>query len=627
MLRRAITKLKKTNKAELDALKKRINFAIGVVIVLMSILVLRLWYLQILKGDEYARRSENNRVRLQWISAPRGNLLDRKGRLLVGSRPYFNVVLIREDAPEPGRVLQRLARILKVDVNVLLDRIRESSGLPPHVPIRLREDIDWRTLVYIEQHQYDLPGIRIEVQPSRTYPYHNLASHLIGYLGRINENEIARLKDEHYQPNDQIGKLGLEKIYEQILRGEKGKRYVEVNAQGFEQREINVQEPLPGDDLKLTIDLDLQQVAEHALEGKAGAAVVMEVNTGRVLVFASSPPLELEEFVGGISLAAWRRMQDNPLHPFINKVIQGQYPPGSTYKIVTALAGLGEGIITPETLVYCNGSMMLYGRRYHCWKRSGHGPVVLKKALAQSCDIYFYQTGLKVGVDTLAAYANSMGLGRKTGIRLEHEKAGLAPTKEWKQRRRKEAWQEGETLSVAIGQGFNLATPLQICEMTATLANGGTRYRPLVVGERLGPDGQVVESYAPEVMGHAKGTKAQLALIREGLIEAVNGKHGTGAVARLDDVLVAGKTGTAQVVRLKQYRHLREEDIPYKYRDHAWFTCFAPADNPEIAITVLVEHGRHGGSGAGPVARAILDAYFHGIKKDAGGKDTGAGGE
>jgi len=622
MLRRTISRLKKSDKAELAALKKRIDIATAVILLLMAAIVVRLWYLQILKGDDYARLSENNRVRLQWLNAPRGNILDREGRLLIGNRPYFNVVWIREDAPEPGPVLKKLARILRVDVNVLLDRIRESADLPPHVPVRLREDIDWRTLVYIERHQYDMPGIRIEVLPSRTYRHGNLASHLVGYLGRINRKELERHRDENYQPNDQIGKLGLEKIYEQVLRGEKGKRYVEVDAQGFEQREIAVQEPLPGDDLKLTIDLDLQQAAERALEGKAGAAVVMEVNTGRLLVFASSPPMELEEFIGGISVKAWRRMQDNPLHPFINKVIQGQYPPGSTYKIVTALAGLAEGVLTPDTVVYCNGSMMLHGRRYHCWKRSGHGAVNLKKALAESCDIYFYQTGLKVGVDKLAAYAKSLGLGRKTGVKLEHEKAGLAPTKEWKKRAREEAWQEGETLSVAIGQGFNLATPLQICVMTATLANGGTRYRPQVVEEQLGPDGVVVKHFDPVVDGRALGQGAYLALIRDGLTAAVNGPHGTGRVAKLDDVLVAGKTGTAQVVRLKQYRHLKEKDIPYKYRDHAWFTCFAPADKPEIAVTVLVEHGLHGGSGAGPVARAILEAYFHGGDKEESADDS-----
>ena len=610
MQQRNISRIEKINEIELSELKKRINIATSVILFFVMILVVRLWFLQVLRGPEYVKLSENNRIRGRQINAPRGNILDRKNRTLVVNRPYFNVTWVREDAPNPEEVLKKTAKILKEDINTILARIREGEDYPRYMPIRLKEDIDWMSLVYIENHQYDLPGIRIEVLPSRNYIHQNLGSHLVGYLGSINRKELDKLKMDNYQANDQIGKMGLEKIYEQYLRGEKGKRFVEVDVQGFEQRELTVQEPLPGNDIKLTIDIDLQQVAEEALNDKAAAAVVMEVNSGRVLALASSPAMELEEFIGGISKTAWQSMRENPLNPFLNKSIQGQYPPGSTYKVVTALAGLTEKAVTPETIVYCNGSMMLHGRRYHCWNRRGHGAVNLEKALAESCDIYFYQLGMKLGVDNLALYAQSLGLGTKTGIELEHEKAGLVPTAAWKKKKRKETWQEGETLSLAIGQGFNLTTPLQICQMTATIANGGTRFRPQLIEEVRSSGDDPVHTFTPIIDGQALGNESSLKLIRQGLVEAVNGEHGTGGVAKLENVVVGGKTGTAQVIRLNKYRHVPESEIPYKYRDHAWFTCFAPADNPEIAVTVLVEHGLHGGSGAGPIAKLILQKYF-----------------
>lgn len=621
-MQRVISKIQKIDEAELVALKRRVNIATAIILFFVSVLVVRLWFLQILKGDEYVELSENNRTRMQRVNAPRGNIWDRHGRELVTNRPFFNVTLIREDAPNPGEVIKETAKILGVEVSELLARIREGEEYPRHVPIRLKEDIDWKTLVYIENHQYDLPGIRIEVLPSRTYKYGNLASHVVGYLGSINKKELEKLKDLNYQPNDRIGKLGIEKFYEQDLRGEKGRRYVEVDVQGFEQREVAVQEPLPGRDIYLTLDLDLQLVAEEALNSKAGSVVVMEVHTGRLLVFASSPPLELEEFVGGISHKAWNKMQENELKPFLNKTIQGQYPPGSTYKMVTALAGLSEQVVSPDTIYYCSGSMMLHGRRYHCWKRRGHGAVSFKQALAQSCDIYFYQVGLKVGVDNLGKYAMSLGLGSRTGIKLEYEKKGLVPSTAWKKKKYKESWQEGETLSVAIGQGFNLATPLQICQMTASLVNGGIRYHPQLVETIRDVEGNTVMPFEPIVDGNVLGNQQNLELIKAAMVEAVQGDHGTGRVAQVEGISVGGKTGTAQVVRLAKFKNIPEEEIPYKYRDHAWFTSYAPADNPQIAVTVMVEHGLHGGSGAGPVAKAILDRYFKISEKDYATEET-----
>ncbi|NOX79777.1 MAG: penicillin-binding protein 2 [Deltaproteobacteria bacterium] len=606
--------------AELDFFKKRALSSAVVLIFFFAVLVSRLWYLQIQQGDRYRQMADNNRVRYVEVVPPRGNIFDCKGREIVTNRPSFNVVLSREDSGLNDEMLKKMASILGEDVSVLLERIRKMAGTPGHIPIRLAEDIDWDKVAFIENNRLELPGIRIEVVPRRIYHYGNLASHIIGYLGEINERELQASAAGVYRGGDLVGKMGLERLLEKDLRGEKGREYMEVNALGFEQKYLKGIEPLPGDDLKLTINMDLQRVAEDtmAAQDKAGAVVAVEVNSGRLLVAASAPALKLDEFVGGISYKAWQAMLDNPRHPLVNKVDQGQYPPASTYKLVTALAGLAAGVITPDTVFYCPGYYRLGNRIYHCWKHAGHGAVNLVQALAQSCDVYFYHVGQLLGVDRLAFYAGKFGLGRKTGVEMQGEKPGLIPTAAWKMRRYKKPWQEGETLTIAIGQGFDLVTPLQLCMMTATIANGGTLYKPGLIESIRDPSGRLVEQFEPHVSGRLTGQAANLKIIREGMIEAVNSRHGTGRSARLKGITVAGKTGTAQVVRLRQFKHMREEDVPYKYRDHAWFTCFAPAENPEIAVTVLVEHGMHGGSAAAPVARAVLQAYFKGRLKKAG---------
>lgn len=608
--RRAIEKINEIDEEELQVLKKRVEIASAVIIVFVAMLIARLWYLQIEKGEEYARLSENNRIRVQQIRAPRGNILDQHGRVIVTNRPCFNLVWTKEDSPDPDLVIRRLARILDEDISELLKRIREAASQPRYVPILLKEDVDWKTLVYIENHHFELPGVRIEAVPTRDYLYGTLASHLIGYLGQISKKELTSPEYNEYQGGDQVGKMGIEKIFEKQLRGEKGLRYLEVDVHGFEQQQIKHQAPLPGNDLQLTIDVDLQQTAEKAMEGQSGAVVVTEVNTGRILTLASAPPLQIEEFIGGISPKVWKEHLDNPLHPLIDKTIQGQYPPGSTYKIVTALAGLTEGVITPHTVFYCPGSFKLHGRRYGCWKRAGHGAISLNRAIAESCDVYFYQVGLKLGVDKLALYAESLGLGKRTGIVLEHEKSGLVPTSTWKKERKNEPWQEGETLSVSIGQGFNLTTPLQICLMTAAVVNGGKLYQPQLIESFRNLDGTTKKKFEPKLAGKVFGSADSFNYIRKGMVAAVNNKRGTSGRAKLETITVGGKTGTAQVVRMAKFNLYPDDAIPRKYRDHAWFTCFAPAENPEIAVTVLVEHGGHGGSAAAPIAKTVLEEYF-----------------
>jgi penicillin-binding protein 2 len=598
--------------AALDSLKRRLTFAGIVILCFIFLIFSRLWFLQIHKGEEYKNRADNNRVRMSDVMAPRGSILDRTGRELVTNRPSFNVVLVREDSNDVDNLLTKLSLVLNVDISLLWEKIREAGNRPRHIPIRLLEDVDWATLAYVENHNQELPGIRVETTPSRVYHYGDLAAHAIGYLGEISRKELESRDATIYQGGDLIGKLGLERLREKDLRGEKGTSYTEVNAMGFEQQLLKDVKPLPGNDIQLTLDAELQKVAEDIMttEEKAGAVVAMEVKTGRMLVLASSPVLPLEQFVGGISHANWNALLENKKHPLINKVVQAMYPPGSTYKIITAMAGLATGAIDKDTVFYCPGHYFFGNRRYHCWKRGGHGAVNLKRALAESCDVYFYQVGLRVGVDKMADYAQKFGLGHKSGIEVEHEKSGITPTKEWKMKKKGRKWQEGETLSTAIGQGFNLVTPLQVCLMTATVANGGRQYLPQVIEKVTDPDGKVLEQFEPVVVDELKGEKRHLDEIREGLVEVVQGKRGTARQLRIEGLTIGGKTGTAQVVRLAQYKHLKEADIPYKYRDHAWFTCYAPAEDPEIAVTVLVEHGLHGGSGAGPVARAVLEKYF-----------------
>jgi penicillin-binding protein 2 len=609
-----IENIEEHDDASLDLLKKRLLGVAVVVVFSFVVIVLRLWNLQITEGSEYEKRSYGNRVRIRQIAAPRGHILDRNGREIVTNRPSFDVLLLQEDSRDLGDVLKRLAPILGVDVSDLWAKVRDSSGNPRYMPVRLKEDIDWQTLAYLENHNRDFSGVRIEVQPVRVYHYDDLAANTIGYLGAISKKELEEADKSIYSGEDIIGKKGIEKLREKDLRGQKGQSFSEVDAKGFEQKQLKTVEPLSGNEIRLTLDVDLQQIAESYMAAgeKSGAVVVLEVNTGRVLAAVSAPSIRIKEFIGGISQDEWNALLDNPKHPLINKVVQATYPPGSTYKMVTALAGLAKGVIDENTGFYCPGHYTFGNRTYRCWRHSGHGAVSLNRAIGESCDVYFYQVGQRVGVDSLAEYAQKLGLGQKTGVEMEYEKEGLTPTKKWKLKNRKAKWQDGETLSVAIGQGYNLASPLQICVMTSALANGGKVYKPKLVEQVIDIEGNIVENFKSEVVSQTVGLDKYFKLIRKGMEEVVQGKAGTARNVAIEGLRIAGKTGTAQVVRLAQYRGLKEAAIPYEFRDHAWFTCYAPADNPEIAVTVLVEHGLHGGSGAGPIARAVLNQYFHG---------------
>ncbi len=576
------------------------------------VLMLRLIYLQIIKGQEYRRMSLNNSIRLQSIDAPRGVIFDRHGNLLVDNRPSFDLYISLKDARPVDETLGRLAVHASLAKEELAERVAGVRGAAIYRPQLLKRDIGRNALAVVASHRYDLPGIDLQIQQLRNYINSGLAAHLLGYIGEINTKE---LKQEIYADNragDLVGKFGIEKSLESYLHGERGGRQVEVNANGQVVRVLQTVPARNGYNVYLTIDSRLQQRAEELLRDKTGAVIALDPNSGEVLALASSPAFDQNDFITGLSTEKWRSLIENPDRPLNNKAIQGEYPPASTYKIINAMAGLQEGVIDENEIIFCPGHYRFGNRSYRCWRKGGHGAVDLNKALAESCDVYFYQVGQRLGVDRLAWYAKASGIGAPTGIELDHEGKGLVPTAAWKKKRFGIEWQPGETLSVAIGQGFNLVTPLQMAVFTAAVANGGLRYQPTLVKRVISVEGDEILSNAPQLAGRLPVSPATLALVRKGLWEVVQGERGTARIARLKGIDISGKTGTAQVVGREKLEESEEGATARKYMDHAWFVAYAPSENPQLATAVIIEHGEHGSSAAAPVARELIKTYLEG---------------
>ncbi|UCF94476.1 MAG: penicillin-binding protein 2 [Desulfobacterales bacterium] len=605
----ALEKYLKT--ADHDWYKQRLLGVMVCALAAFVVLFVRLIYLQVIMGDEYRRLSLNNRIRLQDIEAPRGLIHDRNGDLLVDNRPSFDVSIILKDAAPLDQTIAKLSRHLDMTSEDLFAKIKRTKGVSSYQPIVVKQDIGRDVLAAIEVHRFDLPGVDVNVRLRRHYLNEQSSAHLIGYLSEISSDELKSGKYEERRGGDFIGKFGAEKAFENYLQGKRGGRQVEVNANGQVVRILKTVAATPGQDIYMTIDQALQKKAEALLEGQAGALVAMEPTSGRILALASSPSFDQNIFVNGMSYKQWDALIGNPYRPLENKAIQAEYPPGSTYKIITALAGLQEGIIDADTVFHCPGHYRLGNRVFRCWKRGGHGKVHIIKAIAESCDVFFYQVGRELGVDRLAWYAKAAGLGARTGINLDREAPGLIPTAAWKKQRTGVPWQEGETLSIAIGQGFNLATPLQMAVLTAAVANGGVRYSPQILQNIVTADGQILYSFKPQVVGKLPVSKANLELVRKGLWEVVNGKRGTARqTASLEEIDISGKTGTAQVFSRKGQESMKEEEIEDHLKSHAWFVAYAPSAHPKIAVTVIVEHGAHGSTAAAPVARELIKAYL-----------------
>jgi penicillin-binding protein 2 len=586
-----------------------VGLMIGVLAIFLG-LTLRLIYLQIGMGEEYHRLSVNNSIRLQSVDPPRGLILDRDGMKLAENRPSFDISITPKDAGNVGLILEKLAAHLKVGPEELEAKVKNGKGLAAFKPVLLKQDVGRDVLAAVEAHKVDLPGVSVQVRLRRNYLYANNASHVIGYLGEINTGELRGGQYPGLRSGDYIGKFGVERTSENFLRGDPGGRQVEVNATGQIMRVLRTVAAKPGRNVHLTLHRELQQKTESLLEGVAGAAVAVDPENGHILALASSPAFNQNAFVSGIAADIWDSLISHPFRPLENKAIQGEYPPGSTYKIVTALAGLEEKLIDENTFFDCAGAMQFGERDYRCWKKEGHGRVDLKRALAESCDVYFYRTGLRLGVDRLAWYAKACGLGARTGIGLDQEARGLVPSSIWKKKRFGVPWQEGETLSIAIGQGYNLTTPLQMAMVTAAVGNGGLRFQPNILDRVQTVEGDVVHQSVPQPAGRLPVSPRNLKLVQQGIWAAVNGERGTARRVRLNDIEIAGKTGTSQVISRRLGADPKDEFVPPHLRPHAWFVCYAPFAAPKIAIAVLIENGEHGSSAAGPIAREMVKAYL-----------------
>lgn len=595
--------------------RQKLKFVIILVVLALSILLMRLWYLQVIKGDELKQRSENNAVRFRKIQPLRGLVMDRHRAVIVDNCPSFDVLYMPTKGVNPEVLIQKIKGIYKTkSIDFSSDQTFPKT-LKPYLPVRLEKNVSMEKVALVETNMIDLPGIYVDVTPVRLYVDGEMIAPIIGYTGEVSKEELEK-SEEDYLSGDITGKYGIEKVLDPYIRGRRGNELVEVNAFGKVIKNLGRIDPVSGSNVVLTIDAQLQKVAWEAFAGLAGAAVAMDPRDGSILAMVSLPSFDPNLFNSGIAHDAWEKLQNNPLNPLSNRAISGQYPPGSTYKLIVAAAALEEGVITPETRISCHGSFNLGNRTYRCWKKHGHGSVNLHRALVESCDVYFYTVGKMLGVDKIARYARLFGLGEPTGIELAHERKGLVPTRDWKLARMKEPWQLGETISISIGQGFNLTTPLQLVQAYSALANGGTRWRPRLVQRIELSDGSIEKEYLPEKKGELKLSQQTIAVLNSALWGVVNEPGGTGAAARRPNTDVCGKSGTSQVIGLPQNdKARRAQKIAALHKDHALFVCYAPMKSPEIAIAVIAENAGGGGAVAAPIARKILNAYFDGKKK------------
>jgi len=556
------------------------------------IVLLRLWQLQVLQGTELRRISESNRLRVVGVPAPRGIIFDRNKAPLVKNTPYFCASVIPQEFNQSN--ISALSQLLQVPESELNNRITRKAA-SPFTPVRVKEGLSFDEISIIEARRSDFPGLLIEVETSREYMFGSVGSHLIGYLGKLSPAQSGDPSFRDVPPDAFIGQWGVEKLYDKTLRGTAGQRIIEVDAVGREIRLLYETAPVKGTDLDLTIDIALQREAEKAFEGRAGALVALKTDTGEVLGLVSSPSFDPNSFAKGISATGWKALMEDPKKPMLNRAIQSQYPPGSTFKILTAIAALEEGAIDISTKADCRGGLN-YGKwHFGCWQKKGHGSVSIHRALVESCDVFFYETGKRVGFDKVHDYAVKLGLGEETGIALGKERKGLIPDSAWKLATKKSAWFLGETFINSIGQGYVATTPIQLAVMMSAVANGGSVYKPLIIKDTV-----------PALVRKVELKQETLDIVRDGLRGVVNEPGGTGAAARSIMATVGGKTGTAQVVGLRKDAKFLSE----KFRDHAWFVSFAPVEKPEIAVSVFVEHGGHGGSAAAPIAKKAIEAFL-----------------
>src|SRR5437867_1948876 len=584
---------------------------------IFALVLMRLFFLQVLQGQRYRELSEGNRIRVEVLTAPRGEVRDRKGRLLADCVPSFTVTLDPFDKAytrNPAHIdstLATLGPILGVDPTLLKENIQRERKVS-FLPIRLKRNVDIKSVAFVSEHRDQLPGVEVESEPLRRYPLGLMASHLLGYVGEISDKELLDPQYGDYLSGDLIGRMGIERRYEKILRGQDGKRFLEVNALGRKAELLGDKHPIVprrGVDLELTIDLDVQRAAEEAFApGARGAVVALDPRNGEVLALASKPNYDPNEFSTGITQERWSELSGGGNYPLFNRAIQAAYPPGSTLKPFTSLAGLECGAIVPGTVFAssCTGEFRFGTRLYGCWNHDEHGRLSIHDAIVRSCDVYFYQLGLRIGLERLADFMSKLQLSEKTGIDLPQERRGLFPDRGWYDRRFGTGrWSRGLTLNVAIGQGEVSLTPVKLAQLAAFVGNGGVLWKPhLVRSVASGASAQAYDSLRQVVPVSPYNLEA----VRSAMASVVSDPNGTGGQARLDSIAVAGKTGTAQNPHGK---------------DHALFICFAPAEAPRIAVAVLVENAGHGSSAAAPIARKVLEAFFHPAPPESAAVMTG----
>ena len=578
------------------------KFALGriavfqyVAVAVFLFLIAGFWVLQIRDHEANSTLAERNRIKTVPLLAPRGKILDRDGRVIVDNQPAFVVQLTQENLkPEH---LAPIAEGLHLDLDELKATVKRYAAGKRYSPILIKRDVTPAELTFIDSHRDPgtFPELSVVPEPRRLYPQNGLAAHVIGYVGEVSETELNSSDFANYSQGDLVGKSGLERQYNETLKGVDGQRRVVVDVAGREHEVLESAEATPGQNLQLTIDLDLQAVAELALEGKKGAVVALDPRDGSVLAMVSRPAFDPNLFAAHIKAAAWKALNSNPDLPLINRAIQAQFAPGSTFKPLIAMAGLETGTIDENFSVRCSGGANFYGRFFKCWQKGGHGGVNVHNGIVHSCDVFFYTVGEKLGIDNIAQYAEEAGIGKKTGIDLPGEAEGLMPSSKWKLRTQREKWYAGETISVAIGQGAVTVTPLQLATAIGGMANGGSWFRPHLVKMAAPPDAARRENWNPE----------NIAKVVAGMYGVVN-EGGTGGAAAIPGITVSGKTGSAQRVS-NDFKRSGKADADDK--DNGWFVAFAPRENPEIVLAVLLEGGEHGALAA-PTARDIIKAYF-----------------
>jgi penicillin-binding protein 2 len=581
-----------------------------------SILAIGFWVLQVVQHQQYNEMAENNHQRTIALRAPRGLVFDREGRVMVENRHSYSISIVREHTKDLPRTIRILSQVLGIDESVVRNTVERHRREPTYRPITIIQDASLAQVAAVAARRLDfeLPDVLVQPTPTRRYP-ETMAAHLFGYVGEVNDAQVA--ENDTLKSGDLTGQSGIEKVYNTFLMGEDGAKRVVVNSVGREIRTLEEAPPTEGKRLQLTIDLDVQKAIEDAFKAaddggiaNAGAAVVLDPRNGEVLGFTSRPSFDPNDFASGIDRQTWAALNTDELRPLQDRAIQGRYSPGSTFKMAVALAGLEEGIITPEFKVYCPGHANFYGREFHCWmdRKGGHGTIDLRRAIAESCDVYFYTVANMVGVDKINKWATALGLGVLSGIDLPNEVQGLVPSTEWKREKMHEKWYAGETISVGIGQGQVSVTPVSMAVYMSTLANGGTRITPHLLKQVDDGSGwKPVPPPAPKSQIEIDPDK--LEAIRDGMWQVVNGSGNiTGARAKIAGHDVVGKTGSSQVISA-QGRAIAANKTARNLRDNGWFVFFAPKDDPKIAGVVFLEHGIHGGNAA-RVAHHILDTFF-----------------